>query len=62
VPPEVTTGRVVVVRGEVVVVVGGEAIVLEEVDLEDPPASGCEVGAVEAGNVVEVLGAEVVGA
>jgi hypothetical protein len=62
VPPEVTTGRVVVVRGEVVVVVGCEAIVLDEVDPEDAPGSGCDVGAVEAGNVVEVLGAEVVGA
>lgn len=50
------------VCGKVVVVVGGEAVVLGDVDPGD--ASGAaEVGAVVAGDVVvvEVLGAEVVG-
>jgi hypothetical protein len=62
VPPEVTTGRVVVVvGGEVVVVVGG-AVVVGDVATEDEPWSD-ELGVVVGGDVtvVEVLGDVVVG-
>jgi hypothetical protein len=58
VPPEVVTGRVVVVvGGEVVVVVGGEVVVVGDVDPEEVPESG-EVVVVVGGEVVvvEVLG------
>jgi hypothetical protein len=61
VPPEVTTGRVVVVvGGGVVVVVGGEVVLVGDVDADEVPGSD-EVGAVVAGGmvVVEEFGAEV---
>ena len=60
-PPEVTTGRVVVVvGGDVVVVVGGEVVVVGVVDADEAPGSD-EVGAVVVGGtvVVEVFGVEV---
>jgi hypothetical protein len=63
VPPEVTTGRVVVVAGgDVVVVVGGEVVEVGDVDPEEPPGAD-EMGVVVGGDVavVEVLAAGVVG-
>jgi hypothetical protein len=62
VPPEVTTGRVVVVVGGKVVVVCRDLLVVGDVDAEGAPESD-EVGVVVGGKVVvvEALGAEVVG-
>jgi hypothetical protein len=54
VPPEVVTGRVVVVvGGEVVVVVGGEVVVDGDVGAEEVPESGVVV-VVVGGDVVVV--------
>jgi hypothetical protein len=56
VPPEVTTGRVVVVvGGEVVVVLGGEVVVVVVVEAEAEPGSDEVDGGVV---VVDVLGVE----
>ena len=59
-PPEVTTGRVVVVvGGDVVVVVGGEVVVVGVVDAEEAPGSDEVVRSCWRHVVVEVFGVEV---
>jgi hypothetical protein len=60
VPPEVTTGRVVVVvGGEVVVVLGGEVVVVVDADPDAVPGSDEVGGAVVVVDVVDVELAEI---